>query len=110
MGMNPARAGPLVLENLHQKFEDANAFKAHCKKFPDFVMKQYSDCWTLIGGLNCGVAADKSFMLNCKALKGKVVLLWPCHWKGAPDPKQSHQHAGKAVAKELKTTITDSYS
>lgn len=105
---NPSRAGALVLENHHQKIDSAQ-FKAKMKAQPDYVMKQYTDCWLLLSSdMKFGIASSAEKM-NVKALKGKVSLLWPSHFKGNHDKSMANQHMAKSIAKELRTSVTDSY-
>jgi len=103
---HPTRAGTLVLQNKHQDV-DADQFKAKCKKDPNYVMTQYMDCWDWIASV---LEADKSKIgANVKKLKGKVVLMWPCHFKGRPDAKQSNSKVAQIVASALRTKLVDSY-
>jgi len=103
---NPGRAGTLVLENQHQQL-DAAEYKKRMKADPNYIMTAWQDCWTWIGDL---MAKDKAKAGdNVKGMKGNKVLLWPCHFKGAPDPKLGKQQMAQVVAKALKTQIVDSY-
>lgn len=104
---HPTRAGPLVLDNMTQKCDEAE-YKKRMKANPDYVMKQWQDCWAWIADI---MEKDKAKQgKNVKSLKGKVVLLWPCHFKGNPDPKMKNSHMALAVAKALKTQVVDSYT
>eukprot|EP00929_Paragymnodinium_shiwhaense_P107061 TRINITY_DN73050_c0_g1_i1.p1 TRINITY_DN73050_c0_g1~~TRINITY_DN73050_c0_g1_i1.p1 ORF type:complete len:1438 (+),score=287.61 TRINITY_DN73050_c0_g1_i1:156-4469(+) len=107
---HPSRAGPLVLENQRQKM-DAAGFKAKSKADPSYTLNQYMDCWTMLGDVSFGVNAskDKAAALNIKGLKGKPTVLWPCHFKGNHDRTMQSQFMFKAVCKELKAKMVDSY-
>ena len=106
---HPARAGALVLENCHQKFRDAADYKEKSKKDPNIATSYISDCWAkeVVGDLN-----DKNkHGARWKGVKGKIVLLWPCHSGGKQDAQKKcpTSKMGDTVAAALKTKVVDSY-
>lgn len=108
---HPTRAGTLVLQNLRQHVTPAE-YKAKLKKSPDWEMNQYMDCWMLLGDVpfGPGAVAGARDGLRHKTLKGKIVMLWPHHMKGAHDTRGSNQAAVKNISKEIKRLqVIDSY-
>mmetsp|Transcript_61464 Transcript_61464/g.138688 ORF Transcript_61464/g.138688 Transcript_61464/m.138688 type:complete len:418 (+) Transcript_61464:3-1256(+) len=109
----PARVGALVLQDAHDNVKDAAAFK---KRKNIFTEKKASPNYTNHNSFFwfCDFRQKGKETAHIAKLKGPVLLLFPFHISGNPDPKcQGAQgqsmwlYMGAKIAKQLKTEMVD---
>ena len=99
----PGRCGTLVLENLRERYDEAE-FKRRAKKDPNIAMGSIGGPWSLVTPMDSKGGTSQQQMKGLSKFKGKgAYLLWPCQFKGKPVAGKSMMRAlGEMTVKNLK--------
>lgn len=104
------RASTLVLENRKNKQDEAG-YKAACKKDPSYALNEYMGPFLWIFDSTFPKDMNSKPGTNFNGFKGKVVLLWPFHFKGKHDAtkKSAAAKIAQMYARVFKTQAVDSF-
>jgi hypothetical protein len=104
------RASTLVLENRKNKQDEAG-YKANCKKDPSYALNEYMGPFLWIFDSTFPKDLNGKPGTNFNGFKGKVILLWPFHFKGKHDAtkKSAAAKIAQMYARVFKTQAVDSF-